>query len=279
MEQEHTQSPTSQEEWETQVALLLKKKEHLRPEVLSYHLQRALHYLPWLLQQSEKRVWFAGYGLSLAPLLFASYGCSVWATEISPSAVRMLARLQTPRWTRLVPQLTALLKASDLPPPPHPPLMLYPQHQDFCLQAPEEEFDLLLNFRAFQCLSSNQQREAAQIFFDALRLGGLAIFEAHNLSPTERLQLENLLEDIGFVMPFNQAERWYQEERQKIGEAVSIFRGMTFSTEETYPQDAEQERSLKLREDYTKRIREAQKSTSGTQRRARFARVIYLREV
>ncbi len=268
-------TPDNPQEWEDHIAVLIAQGHHLEETTVRYHLEHAMAFLPWLLAQQERRVWFAGNGLSLAPLLFASFGCETWATDIAPSAIKMLNVLQTPRWTERMPSLKECLKPYHLPFPPHPPLLLYPRCQDFCQQAPQEDLDLILNFRALQCLSPTQQSQAIAVFFDALREGGRFIAELHHASPQQYAEIDARLRDVGFRLPFSDAARWYQEALQQHGLSPAFFSGLFFSADPapSNPNSPSPQHFDALRKQYQQKRAEAQQQMD-TQGHAKYARLL-----
>ncbi len=267
--------PESPQEWEDHLSRLIAQGHHREEIAFLYHIERAILYLPWLLAQRERRVWFAGNGLSFAPLLFAGYGCEVWTTDIAPSAIKMLASHQTPRWIEMFPSLTQHLQKHHLPFPPHAPLLLYPRCEDFCKQAPQDELDLILNFRALQCLSPLQQAQAIAIFFDALREGGRLIVEIQHASPQEWNEIEDHLYKAGFALPFSDAARWYRSALQQQGISTTFFSGLFFAHTPIHPNETlpPPQTFAALREQYHQKQRHAQQQMDA-QGNAKYAQLV-----
>ena len=207
--------PLSPAAWDAQLLKTLQESDPLHPQALHYHLEEALPHLPWLLAQDERRIWFAGVGLSLAPILFASYGCHAFATDIAPTALRFLAQHQRLRWQEKLPTLPKLLKRYNLPPPSLPPILLTLQEGDFCLAPPAYDLDLILNLRAFLCLSPSDQDRALVVFADALRAGGWLLLTLPRLDESAREMLAEKLRANGFTLPFADADAWLRQEASR----------------------------------------------------------------
>jgi SAM-dependent methyltransferase len=204
--------PLSPAAWDALLLKTLQESDPLHPQALQYHLEEALPHLPWLLAQDERRIWFAGVGLSLAPILFASYGCHAFATDIAPTALRFLAQHQRLRWQEKLTTLPKLLKRYNLPPPSLPPILLTLQEGDFCLAPPAYNLDLILNLRAFLCLSPSDQDRALTVFSDALRAGGWLLLTLPRLDESARQMLAEKLRANGFTLPFADADAWLRQE-------------------------------------------------------------------
>ncbi|MEM1009679.1 MAG: class I SAM-dependent methyltransferase [Myxococcota bacterium] len=184
--------------WDQQLQQILHKSPEMPAQRMRFHLERALPNLPWLLQQNEKSIWFTGFGLSLAPILFAQYNCQVWATDCSQVAIQHLKQHQRVSWAEYLPDWPALLTQHKLSTPSHPPLMLHIQQQDFCVYAPPIAQDLIFNTRALFCLPLQQQKHALCHFFQCLRPGGLLVLEFHILSTQQRHAIQSQLKAIGY---------------------------------------------------------------------------------
>lgn len=90
------------------------------------------------------------------------------------------------------------------------------QH-DFTQDPPNQQFDVVINCRAFQGLSASAMRAAAGNFYGALRPGGAAIIDTMNVQGDARNRIEDNLAAAGFYIPFQLSERWYRERLESTG--------------------------------------------------------------
>jgi hypothetical protein len=94
------------------------------------------------------------------------------------------------------------------------------------MAAPDGGFDVVLNCRAFQGLSSKAKRAAAKLFFAALRQGGVAIIDTMNVQGTSaRNEIEDSLAEAGFYLPFCATERWYRDQLDATGICYGMVLG------------------------------------------------------
>jgi hypothetical protein len=98
--------------------------------------------------------------------------------------------------------------------------------QDFTAAAPDAEFDIVLNCRAFQGLSRIAKCAAAQRFFGVLRPGGVAVIDTMNLQGSDaRNEIEDCLAEAGFYVPFSDVERWYRQQLDGTGISYGMVMG------------------------------------------------------
>ncbi|MCA9716652.1 MAG: class I SAM-dependent methyltransferase [Myxococcales bacterium] len=165
-----------------------------------------------------RRVWFAGCGVALAPILYRDAGLDVLATDISTVAVeRQQQRHQRPRKPDGDAVIRELLREHELPEEPERPGSFEARVHDFTEGPPARERDLVINARAFQGLSPDAMNRAARSHHDALRAGGHAIFDTNNVQGERRTAIEDALIGAGFYIPGNASERWYRERLAETG--------------------------------------------------------------
>jgi len=94
------------------------------------------------------------------------------------------------------------------------------------MAAPNSIFDVVLNCRAFQGLSSQAKRVAAKRFLGALRPGGAAIIDTMNVQGSgARNEIEDSLAEAGFYLPFSATKRWYREQLDGTGISYAMVLG------------------------------------------------------
>ncbi len=156
--------------------------------------------------QGWRSVWIPGCGLSPLPHLLAHLGLNVVATDVSQVAIRFhhdgLDRF-------------ANLKSALAPVDPDGSLVV--EVHDFRSKYRHEEFDLIINVKAFQGFSFSEMRRIADVHAEALRRGRYAYFDTINVQGERRDELEQALEDGGFVVPFFGLNRWYRRELLDTG--------------------------------------------------------------
>jgi len=150
------------------------------------------------------RIWFPGCGLDPFPKAYAQRKCKVLATDFSTVAVAYQRRVAA-----------AMLKEGG---PATVQAAFSVAEHDFTQGAPDGEFDVVINCRAFQGLASDAMRVAAEHFFAALRPGGACILDTMNVQGSDRRALiEDSLTAAGFFVPFQKAERWYRQQLDRTG--------------------------------------------------------------
>jgi hypothetical protein len=96
---------------------------------------------------------------------------------------------------------------------------------DFTLATPDGEFDVVINCRAFQGLSSGAMSAAAGHFYAALRAGGACIIDTMNVQGQDRNLIEDSLIAAGFYIAFQKSERWYRQQLDSTGIVYEMVLG------------------------------------------------------
>ena len=96
---------------------------------------------------------------------------------------------------------------------------------DFTQGPADGRFDVVINCRAFQGLSSSAMVEAAKHFYAALRPGGACIIDTMNVQGDRRNLIEDSLLAAGFYIPFQKSERWYREQLDATGIVYGMVLG------------------------------------------------------
>ena len=164
--------------------------------------------------QGFRSVWIPGCGLSPLPHLLAHLGLHVLATDISPIAVRF-HHDEADRFS--------CLKSERAPPDPAGSLAV--EVHDFRSTFRQEEFDLIINVKAFQGFSFSDMQRIAGVHAKALRKGRHAYFDTMNVQGEQRDELEQALENAGFVVPLSQLNRWYHRALRATGIDYTIILG------------------------------------------------------
>ena len=156
-----------------------------------------------LAHEKGGRIWFPGCGLDPYPRTYAERGCKVFATDFSSVAVRYQQRLAAAFLKEKESgKLRGTFAVAD---------------QDFTRDTPDGKFDVVINCRAFQGLSSGAMLAAAAHFHAALRPGGAAIIDTMNVQGNRRNLIEDSLITAGFYIPFQKSERWYRQRLDSTG--------------------------------------------------------------
>lgn len=150
--------------------------------------------------------WVPGCGLSPLPKLLARLGLAVVATDVSPAAVAFQGsdRCDVGRF------------AEDWGPADESGSLTALVH-DFREDFRRDAFDILFNVKAFQGFPMEDMRRIARVHARALRPGRQAYFDTMNVQGERRDQLEQTLEDGGFVVPFAALNRWYRGALRETG--------------------------------------------------------------
>jgi hypothetical protein len=165
------------------------------------------------LSLATTKIWFAGCGLSMGPVLYAALGHNVWASDISPVAITYQnSRLPV---SKALAGIGAIFRAGRLGPGPSLSAFLAEANQaakhhigelhflehDFCTPFPESDFDCVLNVRAFQVLPREILPQVATVHWEALKPGGHAFFHTINVGQEAwRQAIEGALATAGFVV-------------------------------------------------------------------------------
>jgi len=162
-------------------------------------------------QEKRGRIWFPGCGLDPYPYTYGQQGCKVLGTDFSSVAVRYQQR-----------RAAAFLKENESAKVQG--AFAVAEH-DFTQAAPDGEFDVVINCRAFQGLSSGAMRAAAGHFYASLRAGGACIIDTMNVQGLDRNLIEDSLIAAGFYIPFQKSERWYRQELDSTGIVYGMVLG------------------------------------------------------
>jgi SAM-dependent methyltransferase len=169
-----------------------------------------IEQLPELAEDLKSRgwleVWVPGCGLSPLARLLAHLGLQVVATDVSPVAVEF-QRSRSGDFEHL----TARLSPAD------PVGSFTTKLHDFRTEFQRDAFDLIINVKAFQAFPVSDLRLIASVHAVALRKGRHAYFDTMNVQGERRDQLEQALEDGGFVVPWMALNRWYRQALQETG--------------------------------------------------------------
>lgn len=170
-----------------------------------------LQYVRSLRARGSQRVWFPGCGTSPGPRAFAELGFDVVCSDFAPVAVaeqEQLARSQLPEAAR---EMLAEYCAN------RPPTRLAVRRHDFRVALDVEPFDVVLNVRAYQGLSTADMRATAKTHIDAVKPGGIAIFDTMNVQGEHRDRIEDSLAEAGFEIPLRDTQRWYRSTLRATG--------------------------------------------------------------
>jgi SAM-dependent methyltransferase len=147
-----------------------------------------------------RSVWVPGCGLSPLGRFLAHLGLDVVATDVSPAAVEFQQNA-----AERFGHLTA--KFGD----PDPAGSFSAVVHDFRRLFRPETFDLIVNVKALQAFPPGDMIAIARVHAQALRAGRYAYFDTMNVQGERRDELEQALEDGGFVVPFLAVNRWYRQ--------------------------------------------------------------------
>jgi hypothetical protein len=166
--------------------------------------------LPQLAEDLKSRgwraVWVPGCGLSPLARLLAHQGLQTVASDASPVAVEF----QRDKASVFAHLTTALG-------PPDPAGSFAVELHDFRTEFRREAFDLIINVKAFQAFPVPDMERIACVHAAALRKGRYAYFDTMNVQGERRDQLEQALEDGGFVVPLLALNRWYRRTLHDTG--------------------------------------------------------------
>lgn len=137
-------------------------------------------------------------------------GCEVFATDISKNAIQFQNKLIELSPFKEVKELDSVLQELDLR---NERNFIAPtiKVEDFITTIPEEKFEIILNTRAIQWLSSQDMKKAAKTFFVSNKDGGTFIATTMNVQGIKRTEIENAFVDAGYIIPNVKAEQWYRK--------------------------------------------------------------------
>ena len=154
-------------------------------------------------------VWFPGCGLSPLPRAFTSFGFTVYATDIAPSAVEY----QQSNESIVEPLITGVSMENG----PVKTGCLTSQIHDFRTSFGDNKVDAIFNVKSFQGLPQASMEAASNTHFAALRPGGVAFFDTMNVQGEGRDQLEDALAEAGFYIPIRNLNKWYRKKLAETG--------------------------------------------------------------
>ncbi|WP_435011274.1 hypothetical protein P12x_002581 [Tundrisphaera lichenicola] len=160
--------------------------------------------LPQLAEVLKSRgwrsVWVPGCGLSPLARLLAHLGLQAVATDVSPVAIQF-QRSESGEFAHLTEPLG----------PADPAGSFAAEVHDFRDEFRREAFDLILNVKAFQAFPVEDMTRIAGVQAAALSKGRFAYFDTMNVQGERRDQLEQALEDGGFVVPLRAPNQWHRQ--------------------------------------------------------------------
>jgi hypothetical protein len=156
--------------------------------------------------QGWRSVWVPGCGLSPLPKLLAHLGLTVVATDVSAVAIDF-QRDEANDFGHLKNNLGPEDSSGSLVAEVH----------DFRTNYHHEVFDLIINVKAFQAFPVPDMVRIARVHAQSLRKGRYAYFDTMNVQGVRRDQLEQALEDGGFVVPLLKLNRWYRKALRDTG--------------------------------------------------------------
>jgi hypothetical protein len=120
---------------------------------------------------------------------------------------------------------------------------------DFRAELRREAFDLVINVKAIQAFPASDMARIARSHAAALRPGRVAYFDTMNVQGEHRDELEQALEDGGFLVPLAKLDRWYRAalRETRIPHAFILGRPMI-------PHTGKYAKSASLRERDTARL-------------------------
>jgi hypothetical protein len=270
----------SSDEWNQYWA----SQSNIKPVAQSWEFwseQPEMRLLDFVKGQSQRKIWFAGCGIDIAPILYAYAGCNVLATDISPAAIEILQNINHCKITDLISDFEEMNAAGSLNKEEvtHPRLMIH----DFREPLSEDDFDVVFNIKAYQGLPPASMRQSATTFYQALKVGGNAVFYTQNIQGERRNKIEDSLIDAGFYIPYNKSERWYRDKLDSTGIVYAMILGRPMPQWGEYG-DRKSERAAQDREilrSFDDEYRQQQENESSEVKevlesnQAKIARVIY----
>jgi hypothetical protein len=148
------------------------------------------------------------------------------ATDFSPVAIRAQRSFSVVAPERLFANWSLVAGQSDAAGSGWEGGSLDVAEQDFTVAAPDAEFDVVLNCRAFQGLCRSAKCASARRFFGVLRPGGAAVIDTMNVQGSgARNEIEDCLAEAGFYLPFSDVERWYRHQLDGTGISYAMVMG------------------------------------------------------
>jgi hypothetical protein len=169
----------------------------------SFSFDRLGSLIDDFLSRDRRTLWFPGCGFSPLPRAFASFGFTVHATDIAPSAIHY----QNNNESIVQPLLAGVTVENGR----ETGGCLKSQIHDFRTSFGAENVDAIFNIKSIQGLPRSSMSSAVRSHFAALRPGGIAFFDTMNVQGERRDQLEDALADAGFYIPLHALDKWYRK--------------------------------------------------------------------
>ena len=169
----------------------------------SFSFDRLGSLIDDLLSRDWTTLWFPGCGFSPLPRAFASFGFTVHATDIAPSAIEYQQNNES--------IVQPLIARVGIETGHEKPGCLTSQIHDFRKPFGDHKVDAIFNIKSFQGLPQSSMASASRSHFAALRPGGVAFFDTMNVQGEHRNQLEDALADAGFYVPVHTLNKWYRK--------------------------------------------------------------------
>ena len=218
----------------------------------SIKLETIENFAKELKENNIEKVWFAGCGISILPKALSQRGFQVYATDISPTAVKF-QNSSDKNIQKLIDEkveLDIILSGS-----------LKSQIQDFRKPYKENFFDLIINTKALQGFDKSTMVKVAKTHFEALKPSCQATFDTINVQGEHRELFEQTLVDAGFLIPFYELNCWHRKELNKtdlpyvfvLGNPIIPWRGIYENNNE------KRENDMNILNEITAIFREKQK--------------------
>jgi len=177
-----------------------------------------LNFQDWVNRLNSRNIrdlWMPGCGLDVLPWAYAAAGFNVVATDASKTAMEIqrsqeFHRRVVERLEELEPPIRRRLERPDS-------LSLRFETHDFREPLAEAAFDCIINIQAFQALSPKSMARAARAHLASLRPGGILYLSTLNVDNMRANNLERVLSEAGFLVPFELAERRHRIGLYKLG--------------------------------------------------------------
>lgn len=192
--------------WERYYASLPSDEKRYKTTITnpgSFSFDRLGAFIDDLIEHNKVTLWFPGCGFSPLPRLFATYGFTVHATDISRSAIHY-QNTNKDIITSLLEKVTITRNITQ-------PGSLHTQVHDFRTIYIEDSIDVIFNIKSLQGLPLTSMQQASKSHFNALRPNSLAFFDTMNVQGVSRDLLERTLMDAGFYVPLYNLNKWYRQ--------------------------------------------------------------------
>lgn len=237
----------------------------------SFHFDRLGPFLKEIHETKYNVIWFPGCGFSPLPRIFASFGFTVYATDISSSAIQYQNN-NMPVVEPLFSQIQYTRKEG----------VFITKVHDFRTSFGKQNIDIIFNVKAIQGLPLPSMKKAILSHYEALRPGGTAFFDTMNVQGIRREELEDSLVECGFYIPLYKLQKNYRKALSETGIPYVFILG-----EPVIPQEGEysnnspkykKARALidKITEEYYSRIEsEFQQEQKKVDSQTKHAELIY----